>query len=97
MDIDLRSLYDRLQRNPKDFPLFERIYQVLTFAPSSRHAEEDELVSLACDAFDYLQANGQWQSASETGRTQLHWDGKSLRVQEDDDRAFQYQHTFTVH
>jgi len=94
--MDVRNLYDRLERDPKDYPLFERIWQVLTFAPSSKHSDEEEMVSLACDAFDYLQASGEWQTASPTGRTQLFWDGKQLRVKEDDDRKFQYEHTFTV-
>ena len=94
--MDVRSLYDRLERDPKDFPLFERIWQVLTFAPSSKHSDEEELVSLACDAFDYLQASGEWQTMSTTGRTQLFWDGRRLQVKEDDDRSYQYEHTFTV-
>lgn len=94
--MDVRSLYDRLHRDPEDYPLFERIWQVLTFAPSSKHADEEEMVSLACDAFDYLQANGQWQTASTTGKTELFWDGRSLRVREDDDRNYQYHHTFSL-
>lgn len=94
--MDVRSLYDRLHRDPEDYPLFERIWQVLTFAPSSKHAGEEEMVSLACDAFDYLQANGQWQTASDAGRTQLFWDGRTLTVTEDDDRNYHYQHSFTV-
>ncbi|HYF93627.1 MAG TPA: hypothetical protein VD969_15545 [Symbiobacteriaceae bacterium] len=94
--MDVRSLYDRLHRDPQDYPLFERIWQVLTFAPSSKHSDEEEMVSLACDAFDYLQATGQWQTASPTGRTQLTWDGHLLKVTEDDDRNFQYHHTFSV-
>ncbi|HWI64470.1 MAG TPA: hypothetical protein VNT75_21780 [Symbiobacteriaceae bacterium] len=94
--MDVRDLYDRLHRDPEDYPLFERIWQVLTFAPSSKHAGEEELVSLACDAFDYLQATGQWQTASTSGRTELAWDGRNLKVTEDDDRSYQYHHTFTV-
>ncbi|MDF2628548.1 MAG: hypothetical protein K0R39_2379 [Symbiobacteriaceae bacterium] len=94
--MDLRSLYDRLQRDPDDYPLFERIWQVLTFAPSSKHADEEVMVSLACDAFDYLQASGAWQTASQTGTTQLHWNGRTLRVKENDGREFHYEHTFTV-
>lgn len=95
--MDVRSLYDRLNRDPNDYPLFERIWQVLNFAPSSKHADEEELVSLAGDAFDYLQADGQWFTASPNGRTELHYDGKTLKVKEDDDRKFEYHHTFTVH
>jgi hypothetical protein len=94
--MDLPDLYDRLHRDPQDFPLFERIWQVLTFAPSSKHVDEEEMVSLACDAFDYLQASGAWQTASTTGKTALQWDGKHLRVAEDDDRDYTYHHTFTV-
>jgi hypothetical protein len=94
--MDLRSLYDRLERDPDDYPLFERIWQVLTFAPSSKHVSEEELTSLACDAFDYLQAGGAWQTASQTGITQLQWDGRTLRVKENDGREFYYEHTFTV-
>ncbi len=95
--MDVRNLYDRLHRDPGDYPLFERIWQVLSFAPSSKHAGEAEMVSLAADAFDYLQAHGRWTTASETGRTELLYDGKQLRVIEDDDRDFRYQHTFTIH
>lgn len=95
--MDVRSLYDRLHRDPNDFALFERIWQVLTYAPSSKHSNDEEMVSLACDAFDYLQANGKWQTASETGRTELFWDGRTLNVTEDDNRDYQYHHTFTVH
>lgn len=94
--MDLRSLYDRLERDPDDYPLFERIWQVLTFAPSSKHVSEEELTSLACDAFDYLQASGAWQTASQTGTTQLLWDGRTLRVKENDRREFHYEHSFTV-
>jgi hypothetical protein len=95
--MDVRSLYDRLHREPDDFPLFERIWQVLSFAPSSKHVNEEEMVSLAGDAFDYLKTDGKWQTASTTGRTELFWDGQTLKVNEDDDRNYQYQHTFTVH
>jgi hypothetical protein len=95
--MDLHKLYDRLERDPQGFPLFQRIWQVLTFAPSARHADEEEMVSLACDAFDYLQADGQWQTASPTGKTALRLDGRKLHVTEDDDRDFRYDHTFTVH
>jgi hypothetical protein len=94
---ELRSLYDRLHRDPEDFPLFERIWNVLTFAPSSKHVNKEEMVSLACDAFDYLQANGRWMTASTTGRTELTWDGYELRVKEDDDRDFTYERSFRIH
>lgn len=94
--MDLRSLYDRLHRDPEDFPLFQRIWQVLTFAPSSKHIDEEQMVSLACDALDYLQAGGRWTTASPTGRTDLFWDGSTLNVREDDDRHFQYEHGFSI-
>ncbi|MGE5673143.1 MAG: hypothetical protein ACM3XM_04565 [Mycobacterium leprae] len=94
--MDLRRLYDRLHRDPEDFPLFERIWEVLTFAPSSKHVDEEQMVSLACDALDYLQATGEWATASITGRTELGWDGQALRVREDDDRSYQYENTFTL-
>lgn len=95
--MDVRSLYDRLHRDPEGYPLFERIWQVLTFAPSSKHTDEEEMVSLACDAFDYLQKDGKWFTSSETGKTELFFDGQQLKVREDDDRKFSYEHTFTVH
>jgi hypothetical protein len=94
--MDVRSLYDRLHRDPAGYPLFARIWEVLTFAPSCRHAAEESLVSLACDAFDYLQANGRWFTASPTGRTELAWDGRTLEVTEDDDREYHYHRTFTI-
>lgn len=94
--MELQSLYDRLERDPDDFPLFSRIWEVLQFAPSSRHHDEEELVSLAVDAFDYLQAQGRWATASTGGRIELHWDGRELRVHEDDDRGWRYQRAFTV-
>lgn len=95
--MDVRDLYDRLHREPKDFPLFEKIWEVLAYAPSSKHVDEEEMVSLSCDAFDYLQATGQWTTSSPTGRTDLAWDGSTLRVKEDDDRDFKYEHSFHVH
>ena len=42
--MDVKRLYDSLNRDPDDYPLFEQIWQVLTFAPSCRHADEEELV-----------------------------------------------------
>jgi len=94
--VDVKNLYDSLNRDPQDYPLFERIWQVLTFAPSCRHADEERLTSLAADAFDYLQAGGEWQTNSTTGTTKLRFDGQKLYVQEDDGREFTYEHTFTV-
>lgn len=95
--MDVRDLYHRLHRDPEDFPLFEKIWEILNFAPSSKHANEEELVSLSCDAFDYLQTNGKWYTASETGKTELTWDGRILAVKEDDDRDFTYEHSFQLH
>ncbi|WP_374713037.1 hypothetical protein [Symbiobacterium terraclitae] len=94
--MDLKQLYGSLHRDPEDYPLFAQIWQVLTFAPSCRHADEEELVSLAADAFDYLQTNGEWQMTSATGTTKLRWDGTNLAVEEDDGRDYYYQNTFVV-
>jgi hypothetical protein len=94
--MDVRNLYERLHRDPDHYPLFERIWEVLTFAPSSKHSDDESMVSLAGDAFDYLQKDGQWLTASPTGKTELYWDGKMLRVKENDDRNFEYHHSFTV-
>jgi hypothetical protein len=95
--MDVRSLYDRLHREPQDFPLFDRIWQVLTFSPACREANEEELTHLSIDAFDYLQASGAWQMASLKGSTQLEWNGERLDVREDDGKEFRYQHTFSVY
>jgi len=94
--VDVKRLYDSLNRDPDDYPLFEQIWQVLTFAPSCRHADEEELVSLAVDAFDYLQTEGQWQTASATGTTKLRFDGRRLEVEEDDGQDYHYQNVFTI-
>lgn len=94
--MDVKQLYNSLHRDPQDYPLFEKIWQVLTFAPSCRHADEERMVSLAADAFDYLQAGGEWQTHSTTGSTSLRYDGALLHVEEDDGREYHYQHTFTL-
>ncbi|MFZ5814988.1 MAG: hypothetical protein ACOY93_06750 [Bacillota bacterium] len=94
--MDVKQLYDSLHRDPQDYPLFERIWEVLTFAPSCRHADEERMVSLAADAFDYLQAGGEWQTNSSTGTTRLRFDGRHLQVEEDDGREYRYQHTFDI-
>jgi hypothetical protein len=94
--VDLRSLYDGLQRDPRGFPLFERVWNVLTFAPSSKHVDEEEMISLVWDAFDYLQASGEWHTESTSGVTSLFWDGTILKVREEDDQSFNYEHTFTL-
>lgn len=93
---DVRALFDRLHRDPSQFPLFERIWEVLQFAPSSKHANEEELVSLAADALDYLQADGRWATASTTGRTELRLQGNQLLVYEDNDGTWYYQRQFTL-
>lgn len=94
--MDLKQLYGSLNREPDDYPLFHKVWQVLTFAPSCRHVDEERLVSLATDAFDYLQANGEWQTTSTTGTTKLRFDGANLHVEEDDGREFQYQNSFSL-
>jgi len=94
--MDVQHLFDSLHREPQDYPLFERIWDVLALAPSSKHVNEEELVSLAADAFDYLQATGRWATASTTGRTELFWDGLTLGVEENDDREFTFRRSFAV-
>lgn len=96
MDIDLDRLFDRLHRDEGQRELFRRVYQVLAFAPSSRHADEEELVSLAADALDYLVTDGRWKTASATGKTELRLEDGELKVTEDDDRAYHYQRSFRV-
>lgn len=94
--MDIKQLYDSLSRDPDDYPLFERIWQVLTYAPSCRHADEERLVSLAADAFDYLQANGEWQTNAATGTTKLRLSNGQLLVEEDDGRDFRYERSFDI-
>lgn len=94
--MDVKRLYDSLDRDPNQYPLFEQIWQVLTFAPSCRHADEERLTSLAADAFDYLQAEGEWQTNSTTGTTKLEWNGHTLAVHEDDGREYQYRQEFPI-
>lgn len=65
-------------------------------APSSKHAGEDELISLAWDAFDYLQADGQWFTASETGSTELTLGDGHLRVKENDDDDFRFERVYPI-
>ncbi len=95
--MDVRHLYDSLHREPQEFPLFERVWDILTLAPSSKHSDEEALVSLAADAFDYLQATGRWTTSSTTGRTELFWDGLTLRVNENDDGDFAFHRSFAIH
>jgi len=94
--MDVRRLYDKLHRDPQDFPLFDRIWQVITFAPSSQQMDEEGLVSLAADAFDYLQATGAWKHESTTGDTEMFYDGKVLRVTERDDEDFRFERAFVI-
>lgn len=94
--MDVRDLFDKLHRDPDSYPLFARLWEVLTFAPSSRHMDEEELVSIAADALDYLEAKGQWYNASTTGRTELRWDGTNLLVHEDDDRGWTFDMTYPI-
>lgn len=94
--MDLRSLFDKLHRDPSEYPLFERVWQVLSFAPSSRHYDEEEMVSQAVDALDYLQAEGRWQTATSTGTTELAWDGQVLHVREEDHLNQEYSRQFPI-
>ncbi len=96
MDINLDSLFDRLHRDESQRELFSRVYQVLAVAPSSRHASEEDLVSVAADALDYLVTDGQWQTASVNGKTILRLQDGVLRVTEDDDRSYHYQRSFHI-
>ncbi len=94
--MDLRQIYETKGRDPRYFPLFQQCWEVLSMAPSSKRSSEDELISLAWDAFDYLQADGRWFTGNQTGRTEMHWDGERLRVVEQTDDGFHYQHTFNL-
>lgn len=96
MHMRIRDLFDKIHRDPADFPLFCQVYQVLQFAPSGRHADDESLVSLAVDALDYLKANGRWTTASPTGRTEMTLDGHLLHVHEDDDRDFTFDRTYDL-
>jgi hypothetical protein len=91
-----RALFESLNRDPSEYPLFHRVYQVLCFAPSSKHAQENEIKDLAWDALDYLQQDGKWQTQSTTGATMMRYDGRMLAVHEHDGDNFAYDHTFTV-
>lgn len=93
---DVESLFRRIHRDPADESLFRRIWEVLQFAPACRHASEEELVSLAVDALDYLRANGRWTTASQDGRVELHLEGDRLHVYEDNDGTWHYRRTFAV-
>jgi len=94
--MDLRSLFDRLHRDPSEYPLFERIWQALSFAPSSRHYDEEAMVSQAVDALDYLQAEGRWHTANPSGTTELAWDGHGLHVREEDHLDQEYYQQYPV-
>jgi hypothetical protein len=95
--MDARTLWKALDRDPKGFPLFSRLWEVLNMAPSSKHADEEEIISLTWDAFDYLQASGTWSTASTTGRTEMSLTGNELVVKEDDDKDYKYEHRFNIH
>lgn len=93
---ELRSLYDKLHRDPEHFPLFARIWEVLSFAPSSRHYDKEAMVSQAADALDYLLAEGRWQTVNPMGVTELTWNGQVLGVREEDHRDEEYARQFPV-
>lgn len=95
--MDLKQLYSSMNRDAQDYPLFDQIWQVLSYAPSCRHADEERLASLAADALDYLQAGGEWQTTSTTGTTKLRYDGSQLEVEEDDGRDYRYHNVFSIH
>lgn len=94
--MNLRQVYEAKGRDPRYYPLFEQCWEVLCMAPSSQHADEDELISLTWDAFDYLQADGRWYTQSQSGRTEMHLNGGHLRVVEQNGQGFNYEHTFTL-
>lgn len=94
--MDTEELFKDLNRDPAEYPLFHRVFQVLSFAPSSKHAGENEVKDLAWDALDYLRQDGRWETSSTTGETKLSYDGRTLQVHEHDGHGFTYAHTFTV-
>lgn len=94
--LDIRSVYHEKDREPADFPLFSQVWEVLLMAPSSKHADEEELISLAWDAFDYLQADGEWFTASETGSTVMALQDGNLQVKETDDRDFRFEQVYPI-
>lgn len=95
--MDLRTIYDEKERDPKYFPLFQAVWEVLNLAPSSKHAQEGELIDLTWDAFDYLQADGKWFTASETGKTELFWKEHQLTVKERDNDDFTFERSYNIH
>jgi len=95
--MDARTLWEALDRDQDGFPLFSRLWEVLNMAPSSKHADEEEIISLTWDAFDYLQASGRWSTASTSGRTEMVLTGKELVVKEDDHKDYKYEHRFNIH
>lgn len=94
--MNLRAVYEEKERDPRDFQLFERIWDVLTYAPSCRHTDEEERISLTWDAFDYLHADGRWATESDDGRTEIFLEGEHLRVAEDDSRDFKFERTYNI-
>lgn len=93
---DPRLIFDRLGRVEQEFPLFRAVYDVLTAAPSSRRYDEEEIISEAVDALDYLIADGRWQDRSDDGRTELRWDGRTLSVYEDDGGRWRFRNRYEV-
>lgn len=94
--MDTEEFFRQLNRDPAEYPLFHRVYQVLCFAPSSKHARENEVKDLAWDALDYLRQEGHWETSSTTGHTSLWYNGRTLMVHEHDGDGFTYDHTFSV-
>lgn len=92
--MDARTLYAQKERDPADFPLFNQVWEVLNMAPSSKHADEEEIISLTWDAFDYLQASGHWFTQSVNGHTEMRLEGNRLLVKEHAGPDFTYEHTF---
>lgn len=92
----VRQLFDKLHRDPGSYPLFKQLYDVLQFAPSSKHSDPESFTSIVADALDYLEADGRYTVASPTGRTSMQWDGSTLHVHEDNDRDWTYEHDFRI-
>jgi len=94
--VDVKRLYDSLNRDPDDYPLFEQIWQVLTFAPSCRHADEEELVSLTVDAFDYLQTRASGRPHPPRARRSSASTAGGWRWRRTTGQDYHYQNVFTI-
>lgn len=94
--MDTYELFDKMHRDPGDYGLFRRIYEVLQLAPSQRHSDQEALASLTCDALDYLRTDGQWMTASPLGRTTMRLHGSRLVVEEDNDRDWEFQRHYPI-